>query len=80
MTAATDLGNIDWLPDGSGWLSKNARSDRSELIYATKDGRSRVLWTFDRTFVYAAIPSRDGKHLAIQTVSDTANVWLLTGL
>jgi len=44
------------------------------------DGRrSRVLWTPQERTVVGAIPSRDGKHLAIEATTTTGNVWMMTG-
>jgi hypothetical protein len=43
-------------------------------MYITPEGTSHVLWVPDRTSVVAAIPSRDGKQLAIQAEANTGNV------
>ncbi len=80
VRAARALATTDPLPDGSGWLSVNHTSERSELMYITRDGSGHVLWAPERTSVIAAIPSRDAKHLAIHTTTRTGNAWLMTGL
>jgi hypothetical protein len=72
---ATFLNSIDRVPDGSGWLSMNATADRTELIYTTRDGRSRVLCAPEPMQVVSAIPSRNGRRLAINTIT-TTGIWL----
>jgi len=74
---ASVLANPHSLPDGSGWLSVNRGSDRAELLYITRDGRSRVLWAPDFPMVDVAIPSPDGRHLAIGTDMPGGSVWLM---
>jgi DNA-binding winged helix-turn-helix (wHTH) protein len=76
---ANDLENLDPMPDGSGWFSVNHTSERTELLHITRDGKSHVLWAPDRTLVDSAMSSRDGKHLAIHTLTQTSNVWMMTG-
>ena len=80
VRAASALENLHPLPDGSGWLSVNHTNWGTELMYITRDGTAHKLWAPDRTSVVAAIPSRDSKHLAIQTETTTGNAWMMTGL
>ena len=75
---ASFLANPHPLADGSGLLSVNRTSDRAELLYITRDGRSRVLWAPDFARVAVAVPSRDGRHLAIGTATPGGNVWLMS--
>jgi len=73
------LNNVDWLPDGSGWLSVNhVGNGPNELMYITRDGQARVVWAPTDVGVIGAIPSRDSKHLALQTMTSTTSVWMLT--
>jgi hypothetical protein len=67
------------MPDGSGWLSVNNTPERSELLNISRDGKSRTLWTSEEVTLLAAIPSRDGKHLAIEATTTMGNVWMMTG-
>jgi hypothetical protein len=78
---ATNLGSLDTLADGSGWLAANhdPLRDRVQLLYITMDGRSRVLWDPPDPHVEWAIASRDGKHVAIETGALKMNAWMLTG-
>jgi DNA-binding winged helix-turn-helix (wHTH) protein len=75
VRGAHNLYNLDPLPDGSGWLSSD---DQNGLMYIASDGQSRVLWSPTTPKVWAATPSRDSKHLAMQAVTYTTNAWLLT--
>jgi DNA-binding winged helix-turn-helix (wHTH) protein/Tol biopolymer transport system component len=69
------LMHIDWSADGSsllvGWHGH--RSD-SALLKVTLDGNVAVLLR-SRNFIGYAIPSPDGRLLAILEVSPTKNVW-----
>ena len=79
VSKASFLTNVDWLPDGSGWISVNITEPHNQLLYVLRDGRSDVLWAPDGSMASAGIPSRDGKHLAIETYATTGNVWMMTG-
>ena len=79
VAKAGALANLDWLPDGSGWISVNITEPYNQLLYVLRDGRSHVLWAPDRTSVSAGTPSRDGKHLAISTYTTAGNAWMMTG-
>jgi hypothetical protein len=79
VQGATSLENLDPLPDGSGWFSVNHTAEHTELLYIMRDGTSHMLWTPEQLSVDGAIPSRDLKHLAIETVTSSANAWLMTG-
>jgi hypothetical protein len=40
-------------------------------------GHVRVVWRPKKLSVHWAIPSRDGKSLALHVASNSANVWML---
>jgi len=78
----SDLGSIEALPDGSGWLVVNhdPQSDRDQLLYVTMDGHSRVLWSPAGRYIDWAISSHDGKHLVIAGATLKTGAWLLAPL
>jgi hypothetical protein len=70
--------NIDWSADGKslliGW--HNYQWD-SALLNVTLDGRVSVLLHSSDPEIWAAIPSPDGRSLAIAEASGTKNVWAI---
>ena len=72
------LGGADWSADGRSLLvtwHNHGRQDReSALLNVTLDGRASELLHTSNT-IYAAIPSPDGRLLAITEGAGTMNVW-----
>jgi len=67
------LMHIDWSADGKSLLVGNHESD-SALLKITLDGKASVLLR-SSNFIGYAVPSPDGRLLAIMEVSPTKNVW-----
>ena len=67
------LMHIDWSADGKSLLVGNHEAE-SALLKVALDGSASVLLHSD-TFIGYAIPSPDGRLLAILEVSPTKNVW-----
>jgi Tol biopolymer transport system component/DNA-binding winged helix-turn-helix (wHTH) protein len=67
------LMHIDWSADGKSLLVGNHESD-STLLKVTLDGKASVLLR-SSNFIGYAVPSPDGRSLAILEVSPTKNVW-----
>jgi len=71
------LKNIDWAADGKRLLVSWGNHERdSALLSVTLDGRASVLLRSNNYILYA-IPSPDGRSLAIAEGSGTRNVWLI---
>jgi DNA-binding winged helix-turn-helix (wHTH) protein/Tol biopolymer transport system component len=71
----TGLMNIDWSGDGrSLFVTSHIHEGDSALLNVTLDGRASGL-LHSRNEVYSAIPSPDGRLLAITEASGTKNVW-----
>jgi Tol biopolymer transport system component len=65
----------DWSADGRSLFTTSHRHEGdSTLLNVTLDGRASVL-LHARDEVYSAIPSPDGRSLAITEASGTQNVW-----
>jgi Tol biopolymer transport system component len=78
---ASSLVNLDWLPDGSGLLTTNLTATHTDLMLVRPNGRSTVLSSGDARGGIWAVPSRDGKRLALfmQTRQSDAFVLDLLG-
>ena len=71
------LGSLDWAADNKSiWATTSVEKENS-LVRIDLEGNVRVVWTPKKGSVGWAIPSRDGKYLALHVRSSTANVWML---
>jgi hypothetical protein len=92
VQGAVSLHSLDWLSDGSGFfsvegpvpfegpqlLTRQVTSKRNHVLFITPDGQSRVVWSPTVVTPQWAIPSHDGKHLAVLATSTQRNAWMLT--
>jgi len=67
---------VDWASDGKGVLV-TVPSESYELLRVDLDGNVTVLWSEKGAYSFRAVPSPDGRHLAILRRSSNNNVWLL---
>jgi serine/threonine protein kinase len=75
---ASSLQSLDWLATGLGVFSVAATSSNNEVLFITPDGSSRVVWSPAGLTPVWAIPSPNGKHLAILVAAQQQNAWMLT--
>src|SRR5215467_11571621 len=72
------LGTIDWAADGkSFWASAARYGDATALINIDLQGRAKPVLLESKPYVGWAIPSQDGKHLAIWEATGGSNAWML---
>jgi Tol biopolymer transport system component len=80
VTGWHDLTNLFWAADGKGLFVSAGAARRATLLYVDLEGHSQVIWR-QRVprYNYPArgIPSPDGRYLALLTLSNDGNVWLL---
>jgi serine/threonine protein kinase len=74
---------LDWSSDGKGLYCGSLSSQGGTLSYVDLKGNSQVLWrqrgTAGSGDAVWAVPSPDGRYLAIQAGTLTSNVWMLEG-
>lgn len=71
-----ELGSLDWAPDGKSlFVAGRSHGGQSVLLRITLDGRASVLLRSDNSEILAALPSPDGRFLAIPEAKDSNNVW-----
>jgi DNA-binding winged helix-turn-helix (wHTH) protein/Tol biopolymer transport system component len=68
---------IDWAADSKSIWAASAGEDENALLNIDLQGHARVVWRPRKKSVYWAIPSRDGRYLALHVGSSSANVWML---
>jgi len=68
---------LDWAADGKSiWATTSGEKDNT-LLQIDMRGNARVVWRPKKVSVGWAIPSRDGKYLALHVNSSSANAWML---
>jgi eukaryotic-like serine/threonine-protein kinase len=75
---ATNLSSLSWLPSGAGFFTTDVTPSRSDVLFISPDGTPRSLWSPTQLSVYWAIPSPNGKHLAMLVMARQSNAWMLT--
>jgi eukaryotic-like serine/threonine-protein kinase len=73
------LTSLDWAIEGEGFFVGSSRPWSVVLLFVDMDGRTDVLWK--RETLYGAgpraLPSPDGRNLAMQASSADSNIWML---
>jgi len=74
------LSTIDWAADGKSlWASARLRGETRTLVNIDLQGHTKTVLEEKTPHVGWAIPSRDGKRLAVLEAAGNSNVWLLEG-
>ena len=71
----SNLVSMDWTADGKGlFMFSNQRG--GVLLHVDLHGNAQVLWEPHQTQVWA-LPSADGKHVAMPLFLNNMNVWTM---
>ncbi|MFL6352367.1 MAG: LpqB family beta-propeller domain-containing protein [Bryobacteraceae bacterium] len=74
----TEIYGLDWAADAlSFWACARNTKARSALLNVGLDGRVRTMLSNPNLNLEWAIPSPDGRHVAITADSNSSNVWLM---
>jgi serine/threonine protein kinase len=68
---------VDWAADGKALLVTGQTSGMAEALRVDLKGNVAVLWSEKEAYAFRAVPSPDGRHLAILRRTKNNNVWLL---
>ncbi len=71
----SELMNIDWSADGKSLLVTWHKASDSALLNVTLDGKASPLLQSSKPGIWYAIPSPDGRLLAISEAGGSGNVW-----
>jgi serine/threonine protein kinase len=78
VPVARHLHTLDWAADGRSLYAADSSDKGSSLLQIdVRSGDAQVLWRVPSSHAPRAIPSPDGRHLAIRGGSTDSNVWLL---
>ena len=73
--------SLDWAADGRGFYTAGYTSpNESTLLYVDLKGNVARLLGEPGSMPRWAIPSRDGRHLAIAGTAYDMNAWMIDGL
>lgn len=75
----TDLNSLDWAPSGKGLYVTSQSPTGPTLLYIDRQGNVRPLWKQKGSFATWgwAIPSPDGRYLAILGEATNSNAWMI---
>jgi DNA-binding winged helix-turn-helix (wHTH) protein/Tol biopolymer transport system component len=71
------LASLDWAADSKGLWASSVGEEENALLHIDLQGHARPVWRPRKMSVGWAIPSRDGRHLALLVGSGSANVWMV---
>jgi len=69
--------SLDWAADGKAFFASSASARAATVVHIDLDGNVQVLWTQKGGYRAWAVPSPDGKHLAILGTTVESNVWMI---
>ncbi len=68
---------VDWAPDGKGLYISAFSQGRSTLLFVDLQGNATPIGEWSTEGPPRAIPSPDGKRIAMLSRSTTANIWMI---
>jgi dipeptidyl aminopeptidase/acylaminoacyl peptidase len=68
---------LAWAPDGKGLFVSCVRPNAFAILYTDLQGRAYPLWEREGSLKSWALPSPDGRHLAILGPTWDSNAWML---
>jgi hypothetical protein len=71
------LASLDWAADSKSLWAPSLGDEENPLLNIDLQGNARPVWHPKKLHAGWAIPSRDGKYLALHVASNSANVWML---
>ena len=75
-----NITGMEWAPDGKGFYCGSVSPQYHTLLYVDMKGNARVLWQYrGGGGEIWALPSPDGRYLAIRADVTNSNVWMVEG-
>jgi Tol biopolymer transport system component/DNA-binding winged helix-turn-helix (wHTH) protein len=71
------LASLDWAADSKSLWAASTGDEQNTLLNIDLQGQVRAVWQPKKKFIGWAIPSRDGRFLALHIGSTSANAWML---
>jgi hypothetical protein len=73
------LASLDWAADSKSLWAASVGEEGNALLNIDLQGHARPVWRPKKMIVGWAIPSRDGRYLALHVGSTSANAWMVEG-
>jgi Tol biopolymer transport system component/predicted Ser/Thr protein kinase len=73
----TNLDSLDWAPDSKSVFVSTLGPSGATLLHIDLNGNVQPIWHQPQPIQTWGIPSPDGRHLAMDAVSEDANVWMI---
>jgi hypothetical protein len=70
------LSSLDWAADSKALWATSVREEENALLHIDLEGHARQVWRPRKMTIGWAIPSRDGRNLALLVSRGSANVWM----
>lgn len=78
LSVWSGISALDWAADGKTlWVSASTTTGTNGLLNVDLQGRVRPMWEQTKMAVGWAIPSPDGRYLALWQADGNANVWMI---
>lgn len=71
------IASLDWAADSKSLWAASVGEEENALLNIDLQGHARAVWRPRKKGVGWAIPSRDGRHLALHVRSSSANAWMM---
>jgi serine/threonine protein kinase len=71
------LTGADWAADGKSMFAYASKDRAAVILSVDLQGNARILWEHQASENTYAVPSPDGRHLAIQVRTQDANLWMM---
>jgi Tol biopolymer transport system component/DNA-binding winged helix-turn-helix (wHTH) protein len=69
--------SVDWAADSKGlFVASNPAGSKQSLLYVDLAGNAHPIWQVNSIWPSWAVPSRDGKYVAIPAPTVDSNVWM----
>jgi Tol biopolymer transport system component/DNA-binding winged helix-turn-helix (wHTH) protein len=72
-----EVAALDWAVDSKSFWAASVGEEGNALLNIDLQGHTRLVWRPKKRSLHWAIPSRDGRHLALHISSSSANAWML---
>lgn len=74
----SSVNSLDWKADGKGlWVSASTNAGTNAMLSVDLQGRVRPAWEQTKMYIGWAIPSPDGRYVALLQASGNSNVWMV---
>jgi eukaryotic-like serine/threonine-protein kinase len=75
VRGATNLDTLHYAQDGQGFFAGDSSSTEARQLYIDLSGKSTLLWRQAGSYAVWALPSPDGRHLAMLMLTIDSNVY-----